>query len=38
MKILKYFLISFFVMGALKGQGIKKDGKVVTAFTQEQAL
>ena len=25
-------------MGALKGQGIKKDGKVVTTFTQEQAL
>ena len=38
MKILKYFLISFFVMGALKGQEIKKDGKVVTTFTQEQAL
>jgi hypothetical protein len=38
MKILKYFLISFFVIGALKGQGIKKDGKVVTTFTQEQAL
>jgi hypothetical protein len=38
MKILKYFLISFFVMGVLKGQEIKKDGKVVTTFTQEQAL
>lgn len=38
MKILKYFLISFFVIGALKGQEIKKDGKVVTTFTQEQAL
>ena len=38
MKILKYFLISFFVIGALKGQQIKKDGKVVTTFTQEQAL
>ena len=38
MKILKYFLISFFVVGALRGQQIKKDGKVVTTFTQEQAL
>ena len=38
MKILKYFLISFFIIGALRGQEIKKDGKVITTFTQEQAL
>ena len=38
MKILKYFLISFFVLSLVDGQSIKKDGKVVTTFTQEQAL
>jgi len=38
MKILKYFLISFFVLSLVNGQSIKKDGKVVTTFTQEQAL
>ena len=38
MKILKYFLISFFVLSLVDGQSIKKDGKVITTFTQEQAL
>ena len=38
MKILKYFLISFFVLSLVDGQSIKKDGKVLTTFTQEQAL
>ena len=38
MKILKYFLISFFIIGSLRGQEIKKDGKTITTFTTEQAL
>jgi len=38
MKILKYFLISFFVLSIADGQDIKKDGKVITTFTKEQAL
>ena len=38
MKILKYFLISFFVLSMVDGQSIKKDGKEVTTFTKEQAL
>ena len=38
MKILKYFLISFFVLSMVDGQSIKKDGKEVTTFTTEQAL
>ena len=38
MKILKYFLISFFVLSLVNGQSIKKDGKEITTFTKEQAL
>ena len=38
MKILKYFLISFFILSMVDGQSIKKDGKEVTTFTTEQAL
>ena len=38
MKILKYFLISFFILSMVDGQSIKKDGKEVTTFTKEQAL
>ena len=38
MKILKYFLISFFVLSLVDGQSIKKDGKEITTFTKEQAL
>ena len=38
MKILKYFLISFFVMSSIDGQDIKKDGKTPTTFTYEEAL
>ena len=38
MKILKYFLISFFVMSSIDGQDIKKDGKTPTTFTYDEAL
>ena len=38
MKILKYFLISFFVLSMVDGQGIKKDGKTPTTFTYDEAL
>jgi len=38
MKRLKYFLISFFGLSIADGQDIKKDGKVITTFTKEQAL
>jgi hypothetical protein len=38
MKILKYFLISFFVFSIIDGQSIKKDGKVVKTFTYDEAL
>jgi len=38
MKILKYFLISFFVLSMVDGQGIKKDGKKPTTFTYDEAL
>ena len=38
MKILKYFLISFFVFSLIDGQDIKKDGKTPTTFTYEEAL
>ncbi len=38
MKILKYFLISFFVMSSVAGQAIKKDGKTPATFTYEEAL
>ena len=38
MKILKYFLISFFVLSMLDGQEIKKDGKKPTSFTYDEAL
>ena len=38
MKILKYFLISFFVISMLDGQEIKKGGKKPTSFTYDEAL
>ena len=38
MKTLKYFLISFFVLSSIDGQEIKKDGKIPTTFTYEEAL
>ena len=38
MKILKYFLISFFVISMVKGQEIQKDGEKPTTFTYEEAL
>ena len=38
MKILKYFLISFFVFSIIDGQEIKKDGKTPKTFTYDEAL
>ena len=38
MKILKYFLIFFFVLSYVDGQTIKKDGKTPTTFTYDEAL
>ena len=38
MKILKYFLICFFVLSMAKGQEIQKDGEKPTTFTYEEAL
>ena len=38
MKILKYFLIGFFVFSIVDGQEIKKDGKVPKTFTYDEAL
>jgi len=38
MKILKYFLISFFVISMVKGQEIQKDGEKPKTFTYEEAL
>ena len=38
MKILKYFLISFFVLSMVDGQDIKKDGKAPKTFTYDEAL
>jgi len=38
MKILKYFLISFFVLSIVDGQDIKKDGKTPKTFTYAEAL
>ena len=37
-KIIKYFLISFFVLTIVDGQEIKKDGKTPKTFTYEEAL
>ncbi len=38
MNILKYFIIFFFALSMVDAQNIKKDGKVITSFTKEQAL
>ena len=38
MKILKYFLIGFFVFSIVDGQQIKKDGKTPKTFTYDEAL
>ena len=38
MKILKYFLICFFVLSMIDGQEIQKDGEKPTTFTYEEAL
>ena len=38
MKILKYFLISFFVLSMIDGQEIRKDGKTPKTFTYDEAL
>jgi len=38
MKILKYFLISFFVFSIIDGQEIQKGGKKPTTFTYDEAL
>ena len=38
MKILKYFLISFFVLSIIDGQEIRKDGKTPKTFTYDEAL
>jgi len=32
------YLLPFLLIGSLFAQGIKKDGKIITTFTQEQAL
>ena len=37
-KIIKYFLISFFVLTIVDGQEIKKDGETPKTFTYEEAL
>ena len=38
MKILKYFIILFFVLSITDAQDIKKDGKVIQTFTYSEAL
>ena len=38
MKILKYFVILFFVLSMTDAQDIKKDGKVIQTFTYSEAL
>ena len=38
MKILRYFVICFFVLSMAKGQEIQKDGDKPTTFTYEEAL
>jgi len=38
MKILRYFVICFFVLSMAKGQEIQKDGEKPTTFTYEEAL
>ncbi len=38
MKILKYFLIGFFVVSIVDGQEIQKDGKTPKTFTYAEAL
>ena len=38
MKILKYFLISFFVLSMIDGQEIRKDGKTPKTFNYDEAL
>mgnify|MGYP003112537853 CR=1 FL=1 len=38
MKILKYFLIGFFVFSVIDGQEIQKDGKTPKTFTYDEAL
>lgn len=38
MKILRYFMICFFVLSMAKGQEIQKDGEKPTTFTYEEAL
>ena len=38
MKILKYFLIGFFVFSIIDGQEIQKDGKTPKTFTYDEAL
>ena len=37
-KIIKYFIISFFVLTIVDGQEIKKDGKPPKTFTNDEAL
>ena len=37
-KIIKYFIISFFVLSIVDGQEIKKDGKTPKTFTYDEAL
>ena len=37
-KIIKYFIISFFVITIVDGQEIKKDGKTPKTFTYDEAL
>ena len=38
MKILRYFMICFFVLSMAKGQEIQKDGEKPTTFTYDEAL
>jgi hypothetical protein len=38
MKIIKYFLISFFVLSMVDGQEIQKGGETPTSFTYDEAL
>ena len=38
MKILKYFVILFFVLSMTDAQDITKDGKVIQTFTYSEAL
>ena len=37
-KIIKYFIISFFVLTIVDGQEIKKDGKTPNTFTYDEAV